>query len=660
MASEPVTRFHLQKIPTRVGPIALVTIDNGADWRKPNTFGEAALRSLEEVLGPLRTRDWRGLVLTGKPLVFAAGADIAQFPGITPERAREGGRAGHELFGRLRELPFPTLAAVNGAALGGGLEIALHCDVRTLAWSVRHIAFPEVFLGLFPAWGGTQLAPRLLGAEAAVKLIVDNPLRQNRMIRAAEALELGLVDHVLDPVEFLDDSIELLLRRIEQGDGKRSLDADLSDVSEIVRKARSRVDDVVHGQAPAPYRALDLIEGAGSWSLEEGYAAEEDALAELLPGPAAQASIYAFDVVERRIKRPVAIPDAQPRRIQRVGVVGAGLMATQLATLFLRRLEVPVVLTDVDSGRAETAAESVRAELAGLAAKGRMSEGKARFLGSIVSAGDGVEAYAGCDLVLEAVFEELAVKREVFSAVEQVVSPECLLVTNTSSLSVAAMADGLASPERVVGLHFFNPVAVLPLVEVVRTPATDDATLATAWDVTRKLGKRGVLVEDAPAFVVNRMLTRQSTVLMQALESGSTFEETDAAALRLGIPMPPSALLAMVGPKVANHVLGTLHEAYPDRFPLSPTLQALADGELPELESRDDRPSVDETHERILAALADEARHILDEGVVAGAAEIDACLILGAGYPFFRGGITKHLDQTGVSQRVTGRPLGDA
>ena len=208
-----------------------------------------------------------------------------------------------------------------------------------------------------------------------------------------------------------------------------------------------------------------------------------------------------------------------------------------------------------------------------------------------MTAGTGPDAYAGCDLVLEAVFEELAVKQEVFGGLEQVVAPECLLVTNTSSLSVAAMADGLAHPERVVGLHFFNPVAVLPLVEVVRTPATDDASLATAWDVTRKLGKRGVLVKDAPAFVVNRMLTRQSTVLMQALESGSTFEETDEAALRLGIPMPPSALLAMVGPRVANHVLRTLHDAFPDRFPLSPTLQALADGEFPALEARDDRPT---------------------------------------------------------------------
>ena len=656
--AEPVTRFHLQRAQTRVGPVALVTIANGADWRKPNTFGEEALRSLEEVLGRLRSRDWRGLLVTGKPLVFAAGADITQFPGITPERAREGARAGHELFGRLRELPFQTMAAVNGAALGGGLELALHCDVRTLAANVRHLGFPEVALGLFPAWGGTQLVPKLVGAEAAVRLIVDNPLKQNRLIGAKEALELGLVDHVLEPVEFLDESLELLIRRIEEGPGKRVPEADLSDVAEVVRKARSRVDDVVHGQAPAPYKALELIEGSASWSLEDGYAAEEEALAELLPGPEAQAAIYAFDVVERRIKRP-ALPDVEARRVHRVGIVGAGLMATQLATLFVRRLETPVVLTDVEPGRAEQAAEAVRGELEGLVAKGRLGEGKARFLGSLVTTGDGVEAYAGCDLVLEAIFEELALKQELFAALERVVSPECLLVTNTSALSVEAMGAGLEHPGRVVGLHFFNPVAVLPLVEVVRTPATDDASLVTAWDVVRKLGKRGVLVRDAPAFVVNRMLTRQSTVLMQALERGSTFDETDEAALRLGIPMPPSALLAMVGPRVANHVLVTLHEAFPDRFPLSPTLQTLADGEFPQLEARDDRPSVDAIHEELLDALADEAGRILADGVVGSAAELDACLILGAGYPFFRGGITKHLDQTGVSERVVGRALAE-
>ena len=208
-------------------------------------------------------------------------------------------------------------------------------------------------------------------------------------------------------------------------------------------------------------------------------------------------------------------------------------------------------------------------------------------------------------------------------------------------------------------MHFFNPVAVLPLVEVVRATSTDDATLSTAWDVTRKLGKRGVLVKDAPAFVVNRLLTRQSSVLMQALENGNTFEETDEAALRIGIPMPPSALLAMVGPRVANHVLHTLHDAFPDRFPLSPTLENFANGEMDVVVTGEARQTVDELHTALLEALADEARHMLDEGVVSSAAEIDACLILGAGFPFFRGGLTRYLDASGASQRVSGRTLAD-
>ncbi|HJU47035.1 MAG TPA: 3-hydroxyacyl-CoA dehydrogenase family protein, partial [Gaiellaceae bacterium] len=295
-----------------------------------------------------------------------------------------------------------------------------------------------------------------------------------------------------------------------------------------------------------------------------------------------------------------------------------------------------------------------RDELADLVREGRLEEGKARFLGSIATGGSGLDAYAGCDLVLEAVFEELAVKREVFGGLEAVVDDDCLLVTNTSSLSVTAMSAELRRPGRVVGMHFFNPVAVLPLVELVRTPMTEDTVLATAWQVTGRLGKRGVLVADAPAFVVNRILTRQSSVLMQALEHGNTIEETDAAALKIGLPMPPSALLALVGPRVANHVLHTLHDAYPDRFPLSPALERFADGEMDVVHTADDPRSVDEIHVAILEALADEIRHILDEGVVGAAEDVDTCLVLGAGFPLFRGGITPYLDSSGVSERVVG------
>ena len=633
-------------------------MDNGEDWQKPNTFGEAALRSLEELLDRVEEAEWAGLLLTGKPFVFAVGADIDEFGEITPERARQGGQAGHELFGRIRELPFPTLAAVNGAALGGGVEIALHCDYRTLSSDVRHFACPEVLLGLIPGWGGTQLIPRLVGAEQAVRFIVENPLRQNRMLNARQAFEAGFADALLEPVEFLDESLAFLVRTIEEGGGEREQEADLSDLDEVVRKARSRIEDQVHGAAPAPYRALDLIAGAGSWSIEEGYRAEEDALAELLPGPQAQASVYSFFLVERRAKRAVGIPETEPRRVSKVGIVGAGLMARQLALLILRRLEVPVVLRDLTQEQVDDAISWIGSELGELAQKGRLSEGKARFLASLATGGTEWSVFAGCDLVLEAVYEELALKKEVFAELERVVSPECVLATNTSSLSVSEMGADLEHPERVVGMHFFNPVAVLPLVELVRTPETDDASIATAWAVTRKLRKTGVLVRDAPAFVVNRLLGRQGVVVTDALDHGNTVEETDEAVLRLGVPMAPSFLLQLVGPKVANHVRHTLHENWPDRFPLSPTLESIAEGGEPVVVEHAPR-SVEELHEAVLEALADEARHILEEGVVAEAADIDTCLILGAGYPFWLGGITKHLDQTGVSERVTGRLLSE-
>jgi 3-hydroxyacyl-CoA dehydrogenase len=234
-----------------------------------------------------------------------------------------------------------------------------------------------------------------------------------------------------------------------------------------------------------------------------------------------------------------------------------------------------------------------------------------------------------------------------------------VLATNTSALSVTEMADGLEHPERVVGVHFFNPVALMPLVELVRTTETDDETLATAFDFAAKLRKRPVLVNDAPAFVVNRLLTRMMTVVLGAIENGNTIEEADEALLRLGLPMAPSVLLQMVGPRVANHVLETLNAAYPDRFPLSPTLQNYAAGKMEVVVTGDEHSTPDELLEAAREALADETRHLLEEGVVASAKDVDAALILGAGFPFFLGGITKHLDQTGVSERVVGRPLAE-
>jgi 3-hydroxyacyl-CoA dehydrogenase/enoyl-CoA hydratase/carnithine racemase len=649
----PVTEFKV----ARAGDLALVTIDNGEDWQKPTFFGEAAMRSLEAALGQLERGDFRAAVVTGKPFFFAAGADITEFPEITPERASEGSRAGHELFGRLRALPFPTVAAINGACLGGGLELALHCTARTVSTAVRHIAFPEVFLGLFPAWGGTQVLPQLVGPAAAVKVIVSNPLRQNRMLTAAEAHELGIADRLLEPAEFVDESIAFARELAEQP--LERPEPDWTEAETIFRRARTSVDDAVHGATPAPYAALDLIEGAQRWSVDEGHRREEEAIAEILPSPQAQASVYAFWVVEQRAKRHPSRPAAEPRRVAKVGIVGAGLMASQLATLFLRRLEIPIVLRDVDEGAVDNALAAIGADIDGQVAKGRYDEGKGRFLRSLVSGGTTYDGFADCDLVVEAVFEELDVKKQVFAEVEAVVSPECVLATNTSALSVTDMAADLEHPERVVGMHFFNPVALMPLLEVVRAAESSDEALATAWAVGERLRKRPILVADAPGFVVNRVLTRMTRVIMDAVEHGTPVEEVDEAVMSLGMPMAPSVLLQMVGPRVANHVLERMHEAFPDRFPLSPTLAGYADGNDDVVIVQDAPWTREQVVEGVLEAVADEIHRLLEEGVVDEAADVDHGLLLGAGWPFFLGGITKHLDQVGLSERLFGHDLAD-
>ena len=645
----PDTVFHLRAVDTAAGPLALVTIDNGEDWTKPPSLGRSAFASAERLLPELEGGDWIAAVFTGKPFWFCAGADIDEFPAISREIAAEGSRAGHVLFARIAGLPFPTVAAINGACLGGGLELALHCTARTVASTVRHLGFPEVFLGLFPAWAGTQVTPQLIGPQAAVQLIVENPLRQNRLLRAKDAVELGLADRVLEPVELVDESIAFALELV--GRPLERAEPDWSELETIMRRARNDVEDAVHGATPAPYTALDLIEGAATWSAEEGHRREEQAIAELLPGNQAQASIYAFGLVERRAKRRPEL-GAEPRPVRKVGIVGAGLMAAQLGALFVRRLEVPVVFRDLDQEIVDGALASIRSELESAAARGRLTEDKARFLASIASGSTTYDGFGDCDLVLEAVVEELAVKQQVFSELRDVTKTDCVLATNTSSLSVEEIGAG-------VGMHFFNPVALMPLVELINTPGTSDADLATADEVTRKLGKTPVPVRDAPAFVVNRLLTRMTGVVVGSLERGNSVEEADAGIMALGLPMAPSVLLQMVGPRVANHVLETLNAAYPDRFPLSQTLANYADGRDEIAVAEHDPRTVQEITNAALEALADECRHILDDGVVASAKDIDTCLLLGAGFPFFLGGITKHLDQTGISERVVGRPLAE-
>ncbi len=674
---EVVTRAHVRDVdlPGGAGTLALITLDNGFDHTKPSTFGPAGLVELNEVLDQVAARtDLAAVGVTGKPFIFAVGADLKGVAVIHDHaQARIIGQLGHAVFRRLGELDIPSFAFVNGAAMGGGVEIALHCTYRTISAGVPAVALPECFLGLVPGWGGTYLLPRLIGPAQASKVIIENALSQNKMLRGKQAFELGLADAMFEPADFLEESLAWAAQVLT---GAATVER--APIPEQTREewdaaiaaARFFTDGKLHGAAPAPYRALDLMAAARDRTRDDAFAAEDQALADLTMSDELRSGLYAFDLTQKRARHPAGAPDKSlARPVTKVGVVGAGLMAAQIGLLFARQLEVPVVLTDLDQGRVDAGVGYVHGEIDKLLARHRVSPDKATRLKGLVTGSLSKDAFADADFVIEAVFEELSVKQKVFAEVEAVVRPDCVLATNTSSLSVSAMAAELAHPERVVGFHFFNPVAVLPLVEVIQSAATDDPTLATAFAVGKQLKKSCVLVKDAPAFVVNRLLTRFLGEITNAVDEGTPVEVAEHAPDSLGLPMTPFLLLQLVGPAIALHVAETLHEAFPDRYHVSPKLRTLVESGHTSLYRPDlsldpevlaaltggDHPSTaDEVRQRALEGLADEIRRMLDEGVVAAPEDIDLCMIMGAGWPFHLGGITPYLDRTGVAEKVTG------
>ncbi len=668
-------RVRYLRVPGLAGEIALVTLDNGHDHTRPSTFGPGGLASLDAALDEIaaHTPAPAAVAVTGKPFVFAVGADLSGVPAVTSAaQAREIAETGHRVFRRLKDSAVPTFAFVNGAALGGGLELALHCHHRTIA-STAVVAFPEVFLGLVPGWGGTQLLPNLIGIDAAVTVVVENALAQNKVTPGPKAAALGIADALFEPADFLERSLEWAVG-VLNGDVTVSRPAaDVSAWDAAIARARGIVAARTRGASPGALRAVELLDlarnGVDGEAFTAGTAAEDDALTDLLMSDELRASLYSFDLVNKRAKRPAGAPDrGLARKVTKVGVVGAGLMASQLALLFVRRLEVPVVLTDVDQARVDKGVDYVHGELEKLAARGRLSPDALNRLRGLVTGSLDKAVFADADLVIEAVFEEMSVKQQVFAEVEAVVSETCVLATNTSALSVTEMASKLEHPERVVGLHFFNPVAVLPLLEVVRAGQTDDATLATAFAVGKALKKSCVLVADAPAFVVNRLLTRFLGEVTASVEQGTPVAVADRALDPLGLPMTPFELLTLVGPPVALHVAERMHEAFPDRFAVGEGLRRMVelgktsvysepgvvDPDLGGIDAGDAPQTEEQVRDRAVRALAEEIRLMLDEGVVAAVQDVDLCMVLGAGWPFWLGGISAYLDRSGVSEAVTG------
>ncbi len=659
------------------GNLALITLDNGLDHTRPNTFGPQSLMALDGAITEALSRKPAAIAITGKPFIFAAGADLSALSFITKrEQSLAIGKLGHDVFRRLNECGTPTFAFINGLALGGGLEVGLHCNYRTLA-TIAFTGLPEVFLGLVPGWGGATILPKLIGPERAVQVIMLNALNNNTMMKSKDALALGVVDAVFEPSDFLERSISFAAsvlsgsKKIERTDYTN----DAGWEKAIATGRAAALKKYGGAEIASPTRALELIAAAQKSTLGQGFDAEDQALADLTMSNPLRASLYAFNLIQKKRKKVEGAPKpALARKVTRVGVVGAGLMASQLALLLLRNLKCPVVMTDIDQERADKGVAWVKAEIAKLVEKKRMHpEAAARLVGLISGSAD-QSVFAGCDIVIEAIIEELSLKQDLFKKLEAIVSPECVIATNTSSLSVEAMSQGMKNPERVIGFHFFNPVAVMPLLEVARTSATDDVTTATAVAIGKELKKTMVITKDAPGFVVNRLLTRFMGEITDAMDEGTAPDVADGAMRSIGFPMSPFELLGLVGPGVALHVSETLNKNLGPRYRISPSMQRMVkegvrtfyikndDGTLTPnpaalalVEKGEKASTAEQVRLRALTAIAQEARMMLDEGVVSTPAEIDLCMLMGAGWPMHLGGILPYLDREGISDSVCGQ-----
>ena len=660
------------------GKMALITLDNGYDHNRPNTIGVKGLQSLNAAIDAAIATNADAIGVTGKPFIFAAGADLSGVAGVADRKlAHAFVRLGHDVFRRFGECGKPTFAFINGLALGGGLEIGLHCQYRTLATTAL-VGLPEVFLGLVPTWGGATLLPKLIGPELATRVIIVNALNNNTMLKSPEALEIGVVDAVFEPADFLEQSITFAshilsgAKKITRADHSK-VDASWENAAKIgaaaVAKKFGRAD------IAAPKAALQLIADARTATRDSGFSAEDEVLAELVMNDPLRASLYAFNLIQKGKKKIEGAPKpALGRKVTRAGVVGAGLMASQLALLIMRNLKVPVAITDLDQERVDKGIAWINNEIDTLVSKKRVRPDEAARLKSLLSGSVDKTIFAKCDFIIEAVFEELSIKQKLFKELEAIVTPECILATNTSSLSVTKMSEGLTNPERVIGFHFFNPVAIMPLLEIARTEKTDDATTATAVSVGKDLKKTMVIVKDAPAFVVNRLLMRFMGEITDSLDEGTPPEIADSAMDPLGLPMTSFELLGLVGPGVALHVGQSLNNSLGERYRVSPTIERLVKAGVKTFYVKDEKgnqtinpaaaaclqpgdkaATAEQVRLRALNALASEARMMLDEGVIATAAEIDLCMILGTGWPLHLGGILPYLDREGISEAVTGQ-----
>jgi 3-hydroxyacyl-CoA dehydrogenase/enoyl-CoA hydratase/3-hydroxybutyryl-CoA epimerase len=659
----------------RQGDTAILWFDLPGE--KVNKFSTPVLHELSELVDELASsRELKSVIIASrKPGIYIAGADVTEFTTVLgADQAKAYVLLGQQVFTKISKLPQVTVAAINGACLGGGCELALSCDWRVITDSPKsQIGLPEVKLGIFPAWGGTSKLPRLIGLPGALDIILNG-----KSLDGKRAKKAGLVDDVVEPGILLEVAKKFAARGKRKGKGRTKFYIEGNPLARnlIFSKARKAVLAQTHGHYPAPLKAIEVMAYAMSAGVERGMLREADEAASLVSNDVAQNLVRLFFLMEESKKDPFT---AKPLDVSYVGVLGAGVMGGGIAGIVADKTDAEVRMRDISmkaiGGGMKAAAKVWRKKVE----RRRMTRGEMlRKLARITGTTDW-SGFSRADVVIEAVVENVEIKRQVLAEFEALSKPNAIFATNTSTIPITRIASEAKRPENVVGMHFFNPVDRMPLVEVIRGAKTSDAAMATTAALARKLGKTVVYCNDGPGFIVNRILGPYMNESAFLLEEGNSIESLDRAMVDFGMPMGPMALLDEVGIDVAAKVAGILSEAFGARMEKSGVVEKLyADGrhgkkngkglyrydggkrQGPDasvykvLGIRNPKPAdATQVTERMVLAMINEASLILEEKIAGSAGELDLAMIMGTGFPPFRGGLLRYADSLGLPYVVS-------
>ena len=639
---------------------------------KVNTFSPEVVEELEQKLDQLASEPVKALVITsGKKGTFIAGADLKSFePAFKdPKIAKELIERGHAVFRKLETLPFPTIALIHGACLGGGLELALTCDYRIVTDDPKtSLGLPEVNLGIFPGWGGTQRLPRLIGLKEALKMILSG-----KPVDGKKAFKIGLADLIV-PYEFIDERTLEFAANPKRKKAKKAIVTKLLENNPLGRSllfwgSKRQVLKKTKGHYPAPIRALEVVSKTHSLPLEKGLKKER----EMFIGSIDKEFIYAPELIRLFfVNESLKKGAVSSKEIKKTGVIGSGTMGAGIAWLLSHR-GYSVRMKDIDwkaIGRGYGIIWETYQTLLRLR-KLKPYEAKREFH-RVTSCID-YTGFSSLDFVIEAAVENLELKQKIYRELEEVMRPDAVIASNTSSLTITELSDGLQHPERLVGLHFFNPPARMPLVEVVKGEKTEQAAIDAAVYLCQKLKKTPIVVKDCPGFLVNRIFAQGMNEAAKMLQTGTDIELINQALVSFGMPMAPFVLADVVGNDVNYKALKQFEKAYGERQKVPKLLVAMyekgwygnkvgkgfyvdkkVNPELPALiESigeKDPETDTQEILDRALLAMINEASRCLEEEVVTDPAHLDMALIMGIGFPPFTGGLLRYADRIGIKK----------